>query len=76
MFLTSVQLSTGWSDWFSDEGVILVGSVRVNPRNLIGPSGRKKPSFCWDHEMKDLNLEEAKKKKAAQSRIGLRAKSS
>lgn len=45
MFLKSAQLSTGWSDWFSDEGVILVGTVRVNPRNLIGPSGRKKALF-------------------------------
>lgn len=46
MLLWSDQsASTGQSEGFSSEVLILVGSVKVNPRNLIGTSGRKKPSF-------------------------------
>lgn len=33
------------SDWFHDEIMILAGSRRVNPSNLIGTSGTKKSSF-------------------------------
>lgn len=43
----SGQSTAGQSDWFSNEIVILGGSGRVSPRNLIGTSGRKKSSLSW-----------------------------
>ena len=37
--------STGQSQWFSSEAVILVVSKRVSVSNVTGTFGRKEPSF-------------------------------